>query len=459
MLGPHYGPAMLQNTKMASIAPNKIAIIGMSVPALSMLKELRKDLKTFNVSLIDDNFNYENSDLKLNFLQKFARNANAECANENMSNFYGWSNQPKSLEWSNIVQNFKNGSLKHSEEISNLIKSHASQLNFNTVNFANEFGYLAFAKTVQQPPKTTLKEKYSNQIDIYESLSDIVFEKSVVIVGDDPAMIEFALFLASFAQSQCTVLIDDTLYDKFDEKMWSFVVEYFKKRNVLLVNEHDESVKKDDIISKANFFIHYPSFVTDKKFASLNSHLAEIMLEQKVDEIHAHSFVQKTSAKSCNTNFEYKEMIATKIASAIKNLNLNKIPQNHKLAHYFVLRTPHEYSSLGYTEKQAKGIFGEENIEVQIFSGEILEHALTFGEFESSQVKLVSKKDDKMVLGMQIFSPHSRKILNGFMMMAEYDLKSNELTRNIGVHPTFAETIFTKLNFGSDFQSGAGCAT
>ena len=106
-------------------------------------------------------------------------------------------------------------------------------------------------------------------------------------------------------------------------------------------------------------------------------------------------------------------MIATKIASSIKNPNLNKIPQNPKLAHYFVLRTPHEYSSLGYTEKQAKGIFGEENIEVQIFSGEILEHALTFGEFESSQVKLVSKKDDKMVLGMQIFSPHSRKILNG----------------------------------------------
>ena len=64
-------------------------------------------MKTFNVSLIDDNFDYENSDLKLNFLQKFARNANAECANENMSNFYGWSNQPKSLEWSNIVQNFK----------------------------------------------------------------------------------------------------------------------------------------------------------------------------------------------------------------------------------------------------------------------------------------------------------------------------------------------------------------
>jgi len=448
-------PVMLKNDKMASIASNKIAIIGMSVPALRMLKEFRKDLKLFDISLIDDDFDYENSELKLNFLQKFTRNANAECANENMSNFYGWSNQPKSLEWSSIVQNFKNGSLKHSEEISNLIKSHATQLDFSTVNFESEFGYLVFDKTIQQPPKASLKEKYSNQIDIYEALSDIVFEKSVVIVGDDPAMIEFALFLASFAQSQCTVLIGDALYNKFDEKMWSFVVEYFKKRNVLLVNERDESVKKDDIISKANFFIHYPSFDTDENFACLNSHLGTLTLARLLNGFRTRSFL----AKSCNTNFEYKEMIATKIASAIKNPDLNKIPQNPKLSHYFVLRTPHEYSSLGYTEKQAQVIFGEENIEVQVFSGEILEHALTFGELEGSQVKLVSKKDDNMVLGMQIFSPHSRKILNGFMMMAEYDLKSNELTRNIGVHPTFAETIFTKLDFGSDFQSGAGCAT
>ena len=123
--------------------------------------------------------------------------------------------------------------------------------------------------------------------------------------------------------------------------------------------------------------------------------------------------------------------------------------------------TPLEYGSCGYSEEDAKAVYGAENISTFHTSFQPLEWAYNKGRPEGDcYVKvLVNKADKNKVVGFHICAPNAGEVTQGLGVAMKCGLTKELLDSCVGIHPTIAEDCiglkFTKED-NPDAEKG-GC--
>ena len=122
--------------------------------------------------------------------------------------------------------------------------------------------------------------------------------------------------------------------------------------------------------------------------------------------------------------------------------------------------TPLEYGNCGLTEEAATERFGEDNIEVYISSFTPLEWQLSPHRPKNvCFAKLITKRDDGLILGIHILSPNAGEITQGFGLAFQTHATYQNLMDLVGIHPTIAEE-FTTLSVtkrSGDSADKGGC--
>lgn len=122
--------------------------------------------------------------------------------------------------------------------------------------------------------------------------------------------------------------------------------------------------------------------------------------------------------------------------------------------------TPIEYSTVGYSEEEAKETFGEDNIEVYHKSFIPLEWSLSGARYNHSGfVKVIVDKTTDLVLGMHYVGPNAGEVMQGYGTAMKKDITFKDLADTVGIHPTSAEELVTLTvtkSSGEDAAAG-GC--
>ena len=106
--------------------------------------------------------------------------------------------------------------------------------------------------------------------------------------------------------------------------------------------------------------------------------------------------------------------------------------------------TPLEYGNCGLTEETAIERYTEDNVEVYISSFTPLEWQLSpYRKKDVCFAKLVTKRDDGLILGFHILSPNAGEITQGFGLAFQTHATYQNFMDMVGIHPTIAEEFTT----------------
>jgi len=104
--------------------------------------------------------------------------------------------------------------------------------------------------------------------------------------------------------------------------------------------------------------------------------------------------------------------------------------------------TPLEYGTVGWSEDDAKGEFGEENVEVYHSNFTPLEWSLSEHRAKHPAfAKIVVDKSSNQVLGMHFLGPHAGEVTQGFGVAIKKGITMDDLHETVGIHPTSAEVL------------------
>lgn len=108
--------------------------------------------------------------------------------------------------------------------------------------------------------------------------------------------------------------------------------------------------------------------------------------------------------------------------------------------------TPLEYGNCGLTEEAATERFGEDNVEVYVSQFTPLEWQIApRRRKEVCFAKLITKRDDGLILGFHVLAPNAGEITQGFGLAFQTKATYQNLMDLVGIHPTIAEE-FTTLS-------------
>lgn len=108
--------------------------------------------------------------------------------------------------------------------------------------------------------------------------------------------------------------------------------------------------------------------------------------------------------------------------------------------------TPLEYGTCGLTEETALERLGEENVEVYVSAFTPLEWQLSPHRAKDvCFAKLITRREDGLILGFHILSPNAGEITQGFGLAFQTGAKYQNFMDMVGIHPTIAEE-FTTLS-------------
>lgn len=100
--------------------------------------------------------------------------------------------------------------------------------------------------------------------------------------------------------------------------------------------------------------------------------------------------------------------------------------------------------TVGYTEEKAREMFPNEKIEVFTSKFTNMYFALMPAEKKQSTVfKMVTKGDERKIIGLHLFGKGSDEILQGFAVAIKMGATKADFDRTVAIHPTAAEEIVT----------------
>jgi len=115
--------------------------------------------------------------------------------------------------------------------------------------------------------------------------------------------------------------------------------------------------------------------------------------------------------------------------------------------------TPMEYSCCGYSEDEARVVYGDEDLEIYHQRGSALEIDGTHREDKKHEPmnncclwKVVCVKSEReRIVGFHYVGPNAGEVMQGFALALKIGVKKSELDNCVGIHPTSAES-FTTLH-------------
>lgn len=122
--------------------------------------------------------------------------------------------------------------------------------------------------------------------------------------------------------------------------------------------------------------------------------------------------------------------------------------------------TPIEYSTVGYSEEDAKSEYGDNNVQVYHKYFIPLEWSLSHSRSEHQGFcKAIVDKTTRNVLGLHYLGPNAGEVMQGFGTAMKLGCKFEDIIETVGIHPTTAEE-FTTLSItkesGADAKA-SGC--
>lgn len=123
--------------------------------------------------------------------------------------------------------------------------------------------------------------------------------------------------------------------------------------------------------------------------------------------------------------------------TAAENAAGHKKKMDYTAVPWAVFTEP-EFSSVGLTEEEARGKYGDD-IHVGSFPLRANGRAVTMGALEGF-IKIIAQRNEK-IMGVHILSPHSSEIIHEVTLALNYGIKVSELASVIHVHPTLSESI------------------
>lgn len=114
-------------------------------------------------------------------------------------------------------------------------------------------------------------------------------------------------------------------------------------------------------------------------------------------------------------------------------------PVNHEFIPSAVFTQP-PVASVGYSEKDAAGHYGELDIYKSVFTP--LKHTLT-GRKEKIMMKLLVQASSGKVVGMHVVGMDAPEIVQGFAVAIKCGLSKQQFDSTTGIHPTAAEELVT----------------
>jgi len=104
--------------------------------------------------------------------------------------------------------------------------------------------------------------------------------------------------------------------------------------------------------------------------------------------------------------------------------------------------TPLEYGSVGYSEEDAKNLFGPENIKTYHTQFKPLEWSYYKSgrpDVECYVKVLVHTLDNNRVVGFHICAPNAGEVTQGLGVAIKCGVTKEQLDSCVGIHPTIAE--------------------
>ena len=133
------------------------------------------------------------------------------------------------------------------------------------------------------------------------------------------------------------------------------------------------------------------------------------------------------------------------VAETIHNLEAGHPQAQDKIDYIYIPRctfTFPEVSSVGYTEAQAKEVFGEVLVGKFPFTanGKAIAMSNTFG-----FVKTIARADDQRLVGMHIIGPQAAELIAQGSILISLGAKAEDIERIVFAHPTLSEAIMESL--------------
>lgn len=104
--------------------------------------------------------------------------------------------------------------------------------------------------------------------------------------------------------------------------------------------------------------------------------------------------------------------------------------------------TPIEYGCCGYSEEEAREVFGDENILAYGSSYKPLEWNLNYNRTQNCYAKIViNKAEEGKIVGFHYMGPNAGEVTQGFGVAIMKGITKDDLDHSVGIHPTMAEVL------------------
>ena len=122
--------------------------------------------------------------------------------------------------------------------------------------------------------------------------------------------------------------------------------------------------------------------------------------------------------------------------------------------------TPLEYGVIGYSEDEARSLYGTDNVTAYHSAFKPLEWVYVENRpADICYVKIVCKKDEnEKVIGLHFLGPNAGEVVQGFSVAINMGATKEDLDATVGIHPTVAEEVLDiRLTTSEELTGGEGC--
>ena len=290
-------------------------------------------------------------------------------------------------------------------------------------------------------------------------------------VGASYVSLECAGFLKGLGHD-VTVMVRSILLRGFDQQMANLIGAYMEKHGVRFVREAlpTEIVRvraPEEGVSAGEYIVRYKTADGQEHEETYNTILYAVGREACTEGLALDKAGVKVNPRSKKilttfeqTNVEHIYALGDVIDETSAGRNAVELTpvavqagqllakrlfagSDVKMDYYNVpttVFTPLEYGAIGYSEEEAVGKWGEDDIEVYHQNFWPLEWTVAHKPHDVCYAKLICVKSDKeRVVGFHVAGPNAGEITQGIAIALKLRATVNDFNNVVGIHPTNAE--------------------
>lgn len=285
-------------------------------------------------------------------------------------------------------------------------------------------------------------------IDSTQALTLKDVPKSLVIIGDGPVGLEFS-YLYNTLNTEITILTNTDFLSKFDIDIQRSVKQYFKEKNIKVIDNVNISEIKDNKVYYNNTFIQAEKILlavgrtaNNESFKNIDIKkdqngfvIVDENMKTNFDNIYAIGDITGLRLLS-SVGYKTADIVAKDILNFKKSekLDLNLVP-------WTIYLNP-EIAGIGLTQQQL--IEKDETpFEIVIINSQYLPKAHAEGIVKDySFIKFLISTTTNQILGCFMMIDQANILINHIALFMQQKLTFDTLQKSIYTHPTLSEAFY-----------------